>query len=256
MKFLNSLKKEIKNKWSTRLLVGVFALILCSSFASTLLLKREYDKQKKEVNPAHIPLKGFNQALNQSFKHIKIEKCFHTNVLFETRKEYAVYIDKKNIADPKWSKRIYILNDTLFIKNIDEDEDAFNNNDKEKKQEEKIPVQIYAPEFESITVATGSFQINSLNQKSLIANLSKTSSLSIENMSQDLDVLKISMTGNSTLNLYRDNKGLNIKNIDATLTENCALLLGNTFVENLKVNGDSQARIQLSTEMLHHLMKK
>jgi hypothetical protein len=255
MKYLNSFKKEIKHKWSTRLLVGVFAFILCSSFASTLLLKREYDKQK---NQPPFPLKNLSKAINQPFKHIKIEKCFRTNVVFDTSKQYAVYIDEKNKVEATWSKSIYILNDTLFIKNIDKNEDDFSSNFIGKTPNEAIPIRVFAPEIASVTISVGHFDINSLNQKSMSINLLKSSYFYLKNANQDLDALTISMADNSNVNLYseKQNQRIYVKNMDVTLTESCSLMLGNAFVENLKLNGNPQGRIELSTQMLNYLMKK
>jgi hypothetical protein len=256
MKFLNLFKKEIKTKWSTRLLVGVFVFTLCSSFASIVLLKQEYDKQKNTIST---PLKGFNQALNQAFKHIKVDECFYTHIMFDTSKQFAVYIDEKSKKEAKWFKSIYIQNDTLFIKSINKDVDVFSNSVTGKSNFEDKPIHIYAPEIETITVSQGHFDINSLNQKSITLNLSKTTYFMIKNTFQDLDVLKVSMTDNSSLTLdrYKPSKGIHIQNLEATLlTKDCALNLGDAYIQNFKLNGTAKSRIELSSEMVNHLMNK
>jgi hypothetical protein len=64
------------------------------------------------------------------------------------------------------------------------------------------------------------------------------------------------MAGYSSLDLYRQYNGLIINKLDATLTQSCNLNFGNAFIENLKIGGDGKSNINLSTEMLNHLMKK
>ena len=255
MNYLNLLKKEIKTKWSTRLLIGVFVFIICSTFASTMILKQEYDKQK---NTPPTPLQGFNWALNQSFKHIKVDKCFYTHIMFDTSEQFAVYIDEKSKKEDNWAKNIYIQNDTLFIKSIDKEIDVFSNSVTGKSNFEEKPIRIYAPRVETITISQGHFDINSLNQKSIAINLSKTTYMRIKNTLQDLDILKVSMTDNSSLvfDTYKPNKGINIQNLEAELTDECSLDLGNAYIQNLTLNGTSKSRIQLSTETLKSLMKK
>ena len=249
MNYLNLLKKEIKTKWSTRLLISVFVFILCSSFASIFLLKQEYYKQKNTIPTA---LKGFNKALNQSFKHIKVDKCFYTQIMFDTSKQFAVYIEEKSNREDKWAKNIYIQNDTLFIKSIDKDVDVFSNSVTDK------PILIFAPQIETITLSESGLSIHSLSQKSITINLINKSTLYLNNAIENIDSCKVSMSEHSVfgINYHSSPKNINIKTFEADLSGDCQLQLANAHIKNFKLNAKDNNQIQLSSETLNHLIKK
>jgi hypothetical protein len=246
MKFLNLFKKEIKTKWSTRLLVAVFSLIICSIFASNMTLKNEYDKNRNSFND---PLKGFNKIGNQSFKHIKIENTQVTNpIIFDTSSQSSVFV-MPNSQTKEWAENIFVQNDTLFIKS---DEHL-----PEYRTFQSIPIRIFAPQIETINISKGQLIIHSLNQKSITINLSNHANFELDNAINDLDSFKISINNSSNFNInyHKSPKNLTIQTCEASLNDDSQLHLGNAHIKHFKLIGTNDNHIELSSETMKSLLK-
>ncbi len=247
MKFLNSFKKEIKNKWSTRLLVGVFSLIFCSVFASNILLKNEYNRNKNSPKDA---LKDYKKIVNQPFKHIELENSpFPHSLQFDTSSQFSVFAHKTQVWDGKESSdNIFVKNDTLFVKQ----KEHFPELGRISK-----PIRIFAPQIETITISKGSLFVHSLNQKSINIHLSNQARLELSNSVSDIDSCKISMSNLSSfiVNYLESPKNLTIHTLEAYLSGDSELHLANARVKNLKLNTTDDNRIQLSSETLKALLK-
>jgi hypothetical protein len=247
MKFLNSFKKEIKNKWSTRLLVGVFALILCSSFVSTLLLKREYDKQKGTNND---PLKGFEKIVGQSFTHIKMTNCMHSKIELQTGEASSVFIGKGNRSNVGWDENIFVENDTLFM--------TFKGDKSDYLMYDNTSIRIFTPKVETISMSSSILTVLSFNSKKLNIQLSDQSHFYLNNNSGDVDSCKISMAGGSDFSIGNNlsDRHINFDTFEVDLNENNHLDLTRANVKNFKINAKDNNTVTLSSEMLNHLMKK
>jgi hypothetical protein len=250
MTFLNSLKKEIKTKWSARLLVGVLTLVVCSIFASNLVLKREYDLMKSKPKSA---FGEYQQVVNQPFKYIKIEGGRTMGqIKFETG-EPAVYIRERDADLTKWTENIFIKNDTLFVVFVKDDTNKMN----EYPYSGKPFVCISAPNIQSIDVVDTQIYVAKWQQKSMIVNLLKVSNFEIYNTIDNLDFCKISLSNSSsfTINHYKLHKRINIGMMEADLKDSCSLHLGLANIKNFKLNATDGNTIELASGTLKNLMK-
>jgi hypothetical protein len=247
MKFLNSFKKEIKNKWSTRLLVGVFALILCSSFVSTLLLKREYDKPK---GASKDPLKGYEKIVGQPFKHIKMVHCIRSGIELETGEFSSVFVSKGNRNSIDLGKNIFVENDTLFI--------TFKGDKSDYSMDDVTSIRIFTPKVETISMSNSTFTVLSLNSKKLAIQLSDLSYFYLNNNIGDADSCKISMAGSSHFSIGNNERDryINFNVLEADLNKNNHLDLTRANVKNFKINAKDNNTVTLSSELLNHLMEK
>lgn len=252
MKIVNLFKKELKTKWSSRLLMGILMCLVCSLFASNIILKQQYDLVKDKPKDR---LKGYQKIVNQFFTHIKTEGGqILGQIQFETSNEAGVFIKERDKDLTKWRDNIFVKNDTLFLN--------FNQEATNKMNEYgsgDVFVYIVAPNIQSITADNSHITINDWQQKSMSVNLSNKSSFEVGNIIGSIDLCKISMSNFSTFrinNSKHNAKNIDIQTFEATVSDSCDLSLGNATIQNLKLNATEGNKIELSSETLNALMKQ
>jgi hypothetical protein len=253
MKFIHIFINEFKTKWSTKLLVGVFALVVSSIFASNIILKKEYDLIKSKPQDR---FSGYQKIINQSFKHIMIDSGrIVENIFFENNNESSVYIAEKEDVS-KWAQNIFIKNDTLFI--------SFNEDSKHKMS--SLPsykmafLHILSPFIESINLSNTQVVVNKFEQKSLNINLLDFSTIQLDNLPPSMDYWKINMSNYSEFNVSNvfllNNIQIDVNTVELNLRDSSIVHMGNVKIENLKLNGTKGNSVELSSETLMNLMKK
>jgi hypothetical protein len=253
MKFIHIFINEFKTKWSTKLLVGVFALVVSSIFASSMLLKNEYDLIRKKPKDRFA---GYQKIVNQPFKHIVIDSGrIVEDIFFENSNQSSVYIAEKEDVS-KWAQNIFIKNDTLYI--------SFNEDSKHKMNSYpsyKTPfLHVLAPNIESLSLTNTEVVVNKLEQKSLIINLLDFSTIQLDDLPQNMDYWKINMRNYSEFNVSNifslNSIQIGVNTVDLNLRDSSIVHMGNLKIENLKINGTKGNSVELSSETLMGLMKK
>jgi hypothetical protein len=250
MKFIHIFINEFKTKWSTKLLVGIFALVISSLFASNLILKHEYDLVKNK------PLNRFSEFQeigNQPFKHIVIANGRTVdNIYFENSNRYALLIAEKEDVS-KWAQNIFIKNDTLFV--------AFKHADTNKMNSYPSSIKpflyILAPNIESIQLANTEIFINDFQQKSLNINLLDNSRCTMGS-AKPIDSCKVTLSDYSdfSVDLPIDLQSININSVEINMEKNSSLHLKKAKIEQLILNTKDDNTVELSSTTLMNLMKK
>lgn len=264
MKIVNLFKKELKTKWSSRLLVGVLMCLVCSLFASNIILKQQYDLVKDESTG---DFKGYKKLVNQPFTHIKTIGGTVSQIRIESGNEPTVLVKNSGQNWTIMSEKIFVKNDTLFV-NLDK---QGVNNEYEYNYPSRSPtIIIKAPNIQSIDADNSDISVGIWQQKSMTVNLVNLSFFETVSLIEDLDFCKISMSDFSkfTINNYsgkrknrnsstsRTSGSINIQTVEANLEGGCELHLGNANIKNLKLNAPQGSKIELSSETLNTLMKQ
>jgi hypothetical protein len=250
MKFIHIFINEFKTKWSTKLLMGVFALVVSSIFASNLILKNEYDMMKNKPKDY---FSRYQKMLNEPFKYIVADNGkIIDKIYFENSNQYTVFMEKQEDMS-LWVENIFIKNDTLFLKFSDADKNKIKSNPKFQKPF----LHILAPHIESINLVNTEIFIRDFQQKSLNINLLDKSRCTM-GRANPIDFCKISLSDYSDfiVDLPIDLKVINLKSIEVNMQKNSSLQLKKAQIEQLKLNATDENIIELSSEMFMKLMKK
>jgi hypothetical protein len=250
MKFIDIFINEFKTKWSTKLLVGVFALVVSSIFASNLMLKNEYDLNKNKPKDRFA---GYQKMVNQPFKHIVVDSGrIVRDIYFENSNQSAVYIAENEDMN-KWAQNIFVKNDTLFV--------TFKPDDTNKMNSFPSAVtpflHILAPNIESINLNYTELFIRDFQQNSLNINLLDKSSCTM-GRANPVDFCKVTMSDYSTfkVDLPIDLQIINIKSVEVSMQKNSSLQLKQAQIEEIKLNTKGDNTVELSSTTLMNLMKK
>jgi hypothetical protein len=256
MKFIHIFIKEFKTKWSTKLLVGVLALVVSSIFASNMMLKNEYDLMKNKPKDRFA---GYQKIVNQPFKYVVSDSgSLAGDILFESSNESSVYMTQFLDAPTHLSQNIFVKNDTLFVKLNEANFSQYSDIEKKQLNRKNPFLHVLTSDIQSISVSNSVVVMDSKNPNGLTINLSNHAHFTIKNKISNLDFCKISLRNFSTFMIEENisNKKINIKTIEADMRDSSNLYLKHANIDSFKFNATQGNTVELSSATLMNLMKK
>lgn len=257
-------------KWTSRILLAIFLLLIAGLFASNIALKKEYDKVDK--NDSYWT---YGKVSEDHFKFLKIEGGNLTHIAFEQSPNCSVRILQDWQRNHENPIKSHVLNDTLFVKF-----DYVPREDWEKNWMKWITVvRIFAPELQSVEGVNTNFEMFKLKQKSISVNMSGRSNFEIESFLPDMDSIHVVQRDsaevvfemspeykqpkmdegqtpkriilNTLLNeTRRSTVSMTIRSLDADIKGYSILDVGHAQIENLKLNITDTSAIVLSGQAL------
>jgi hypothetical protein len=256
MKFIHIFINEFKTKWSTKLLVGVFALVVSSIFASNILLKNEYDLMKNKPKDRFA---GYQKMVNQPFKYIVVDSVsLAGDLLFEFSNESSVYMTQILDMPAQLTQNIFISNDTLFVKLNEGNFSQYSDVEKKQLNRKNPFLHVLSPDVQSISVSNSVVVMDTKNTNGLTINLSNHAHFTMKNKITNLDFCKISLRNFSTFMIEENisDKKINIKTVEADMRDSSNLYLKHANIDNFKFNATQGNTVELSSGTLMNLMKK
>lgn len=249
MKYIHIFIKEFKTKWSTKLLLITFLLIILSLFTSNFILKTEYIKFLNLPKIKKNKYANYLTLSDKPFKHLKIEngRAIGRIILEQNNSFSLLYSDafkssQHNIIE---GVKVEILNDTLVIK-IETKYEKIQSSDGDN-------IHINASDLLSVTCIDSYLEIERLNQKVFNAFLWGKSQIDVSRDTVNTDLLNVNINGFSNFLWLNDNS---FQTVNAQLCDGAELDLGRVNVKKLNFNQLEGTSIKLSSETLMHLMKK
>jgi hypothetical protein len=177
-------------KLTTRILLGVFMLMIAGLVVSNLILKRQYNSiDKSDLYWT------YNKVLDSPFKYLSITGGNGTNIFYEQSERPSVRLSQEWVAYHHGAIKADIRNDTLFL----------NFNYMPPNLFEKFylqyaaPVRIFSPELLSVTGVNTNFEMQKLKQKSISVNISGKSKFEVESMFPEMDSINVTQSDSSSV---------------------------------------------------------
>jgi len=263
-------------KWTSRILIAIFLLLIAGLFASNIALKKEYDKVDK--NDSYWT---YGKVLEGHFKYLKIEGGNLTHIAFEQSPNCSVRILQDWQRTHKEPIKTHVRNDTLFV--------TFDYVPKEEGEKNWMKwitvVRIFAPELQLVEGVNTNFGMFKLKQKSISVTMSGRSKFEIESFLPDLDSIHVIQQDSSevviemspeykrpegdegqaqkkiitpyTL-LYgpkRSSEAMTLRSLDADLRGYSILDVGHALIENMSLHITDTSAIVLSGQALRKFGK-
>src|SRR5437762_7768839 len=177
-------------KFTTRILVLIFVLIIAGLLSSNMILKKQYNAiDKSDIYWT------YNKVLEQPFKYLNITGGNETNIYYEPSAKPSVRLLQEWVKYHNGKIKASVRNDTLFI-----DFDYKPANPFEKFWlSNAAPVRIFSPELLSVTGNNTHFEMQKLKQKSITVNMSGKSKFEVESMYPELDSINVSQSDSSAV---------------------------------------------------------
>lgn len=262
-------------KLTTRILIGIFIIIIAGLLSSNMILKKQYNAlDKSDIYWT------YNKVLEQPFKYVNITGGNGTNIYYEPSDKPSVRLLQEWVNYHNGKIKTSIKNDTLFL-----NFDYVPANLFEKFYlENSAPVRIFSPELLSVTGNNTHFEMQKAKQKSITVNLSGKSSFEIESLYPDMDSINITQSDSSgvkfemspdykinerqeKIEIYRKDgataieKGptknfdetMSFKSVIASIRGHSILDVGHAQIQKLKVQVSDSSAIILSGDALKKL---
>jgi hypothetical protein len=169
-------------KFTTRILVLIFIVMIAGLLSSNIILKKQYDAiDKSDIYWT------YNKVLEQPFKYLNITGGNETNIYYEPSAKPSVRLLQEWVKYHNGEVKVSVRNDTLFL-NFDY---------KSANPFEKVwlrnaaPVRIFSPELLSVTGNNTHFEMQKVKQKSINVNITGKSSFEIETMNKAMDSVNV-----------------------------------------------------------------
>lgn len=177
-------------KNTSKILVGLFILIIAGLLSSNIAMKKEYDKRNK----ADIYW-TYDDVLKQPFKHLKITGGNGTQIAYEQSAQSSVRISREWKTWYKGGVKAHVSNDTLYL-NFD-----FIPGDQYAKQwiANTTTVRIFSPELLSIDGLNTNIELYKLKQKNLSIQMAGKSRFEVESLIPSFDSLMIQQKDSSVV---------------------------------------------------------
>ncbi len=175
-------------KFTTRILVSIFVLLMAGTLVSNITLKKKYDAiDKSDI------FWTYNKILEQPFKYLNISGGNNTNIFFERSEHPSVRVLQEWVNYHDGKVKASVKNDTLFLVF-----DHVPDNLYEKTYlQNSAPVRIFGPELLSVTGYNTKFEMHDAKQKSITVHLSGRSSFELETLYRDLDSISVTESDSS-----------------------------------------------------------
>jgi len=261
-------------KWTTRILSGVFLLLIMGLMASNVVLKKEYDKVDK--NDAYWT---YGKVLEEHFKYLKIDGGNTTNIAFEQSPNCSVRILhdwQRGHSNPIKS---YVSNDTLYVKF-----DYVSSDNGEKNWMKWMTmIRIFAPELLVVDGSNTNFEMFKLKQSNISVNMSGRSRFEVESFFPDMDSVRVVTRDSSEIvfemspeykqpkadeghgkllivgppgETKRSSESMTMRSLDADLGGSSILDVGHAQIQNLKLTITDTSAILLSGQALRKFGKQ
>jgi hypothetical protein len=263
-------------KWTSRILIAIFLLLIGGLFASNIALKKEYDKVDK-----HDAYWTYGKVLEEHFKFLKLKGGNLTHIAFEQSPNCSVRILKdwqRNHDSPPIQS--YVKDDTLFITF-----DYVPKEDWEKNWMKWITVvRIFAPELQIIEGVNTNFEMFKLKQNNISVNMSGRSKFEVESFIPDMNSIHVVQRDSAEvvfemspeykkptlaegqpqnkiiLNTLanqppKSNEAMTIRSVDADLQGYSILDVGHAQIQDLKLAITDTSAIILSGQALRKFGK-
>jgi len=257
-------------KFTTRILVLIFVLIIAGLLSSNMILKKQYDAiDKSDIYWT------YNKVLEQPFKYLNITGGNETNIYYEPSAKPSVRLLQEWVKYHKGKIKTSVQNDTLFI-----DFDYKPANPFEKFWlANAAPVRIFSPELLSVTGNNTHFEMQKVKQKNINVNITGRSKFEVESMSKTMgtvnvyqrdsseivfeispeylttvvtDNTRIGFSATNTTQTNRD-ESMNINSVNADVGGHCLLDIGHAQIQSLKLHIEDSSGIILSGGTLKKL---
>jgi hypothetical protein len=230
-------------KLSTRLLGGLFILMIVGLLASVISIKENYDNADKDDF-----YWGYSKILEEPFRHIKIEGGNIAQIAFEQYIKPSVRILKQWPGYEKGSVKAFVRADTLFVTFPNEKVD---NPKLQDWMKHATLVRIFSPDVVSIEGVDTKLDLFKLHQKSITIHLSGRSEMEVESELSNIDTLRIAEDDSSNVffEMSPDAAGsklLRVQSAELDVRGASRLDLGLVQMKSFKLNITDSAVIQLS----------
>jgi len=170
-------------KFTSKILVGLFILLIAGVLSSNIIMKREYDR----VNKSDIYW-TYDNVLEQPFKFLKITGGNGTKIAYEQNAESSVRILREWKTWFKGGIKAHVSNDTLYIDFDYKPENLYS----KFWMENVTTVRIFSPELLSVEGHNTNFEMFKLKQKNILVSMTGKSKFELESMLPAFDSLTIS----------------------------------------------------------------
>ena len=243
-------------KWSTRILIALFIVIIAGLLVSNIVLKNEYNRIDK--NDTYWT---YGKVLEEHFKYVKIEGGNVTNIAFEQSPNCSVRVlhDWQRVRPNPVDT--YVKNDTLYIKftYIPQDEG-------ERDWMQRLTlVRVFSTELPYVEGHNTNFSMFRLKQNNISVNMSGRSKFEVESFIPDFDSLQVSqrdssetvfemspeykpavLTNESNVEKLNNNESFRIQRLSANLQGNSLLDVGRGKIKSLDLTISDTSAIILS----------
>lgn len=251
-------------KFTTRMLVLIFVLMIAGLFSSNIILKKQYDAiDKSDIYWT------YNKVLEKPFKYLNITGGNETNIYYEPGAKPSVrllqeWIKYHNGGDVK----AIVRNDTLFLNFDYKPANAY----EKFWLRDAAPVRIFSPELLSVTGNNTHFEMQKVKQKSINVNITGRSKFEVESMSKTLDTVNVyqrdsseivfeispeylstkvtdnTRIGFNTINTTQTNKNesMSINAVKADIGGQCLLDIGHAQIQSLQLHIQDSSAVILS----------
>lgn len=227
-------------KISTLLLFVLLGLFIISLIGSDLILKDKYNKIDKSD-----PYWNYTKLNKGTFHHLKLTGGNVTRIAFSPSPHASVgvlsYLDRQ-MTDRFKTK---IINDTLVL----QVEPVNESNGLKDWMRNHILITITCPELKSVNARNTNIDIDKLNQKSMIIQISGRSRLEVESYNPDFDSLYVRQQDSSEVifemaDEIRSSGTMHLRSLYANVQGHSLLDVGHFRIQSLnKVIGDTSGII-------------
>ncbi|HVX28538.1 MAG TPA: hypothetical protein VHB70_19470 [Parafilimonas sp.] len=177
-------------KLTTRILIGIFVLMMGGLLSSNMILKKQYDAlDKSDIYWT------YNKVLEQPFKYLNITGGNGTNIYYEQSDKPSVRLLQEWVQYHHGEVKAVVQHDTLFL-NFDY---SPSNLFEKFYLENAAPVRIFSPELLSVTGNNTHFEMQKLKQKSITVHITGRSKFEVESMYPDLDSVNVYQSDTSSV---------------------------------------------------------
>jgi hypothetical protein len=250
-------------KFTTRILVLIFVLLMAGLLSSNMILKKQYDAMDKSDI-----YWTYDKVLEQPFKYLNITGGNGTNIYYEPSAKPSVRLLQEWVLYHHGEVKASVRNDTLFL-NFD-----YNPASPFEKAWLRVntPLRIFSPELLSVTGNNTHFEMQKVKQKSINVNLTGKSQFEVESMSKTMDTVNIYQRDSSAIvfeispeyltNVVTDNtrigfsannitqtnrnESMSINSVNADIGGHCLLDIGHAQIQSLQLHIQDSSAIILS----------
>lgn len=270
-------------KFTTKILLILFIVMIAGLFASNIILKRQYDAlDKNDI------FWTYNKILEKPFKYLNITGGNETNIFFEQSDKPSVRLLQEWVNYHHGKVKASVKNDTLFLNFDYAPADPF----EKFWLKNAAPVRIFAPQLLSVTGNNINFEMHRAKQKSIVVNITGRSKFEIESMYPEMDSINVTQRDSSevvfemspdyrkkpnetqpqgkiqlhsskgilvTLKNEEQNnfdESMSIISVKASIKDHSLLDVGHAQIKDLNINVSDSSAIILSGDALKKLMQR
>jgi hypothetical protein len=177
-------------KFTTRILLLIFILMIAGLLSSNMILKKQYNNiDKSDIYWT------YNKVLEQPFKYLDITGGNETNIFYEQSAKPSVRLLQEWVKYHGGKVKADVRNDTLFLNFDYKPANPF----EKFWLQNAAPVRIFSPELLSVTGNNTHFEMQKLKQKSISISMHGKSGFEVESMYPELDSINIFQSDSSAV---------------------------------------------------------